>query len=237
MMVRSGAMTRTFFSDHGVYSTDPHAENRLNERYNRIIAPNLAGIRGSRVLDLGAHDGRWSWAALASGAAFVTGVEGRSAIAGALVGPLTEGFADHYEMIAGDVFEVLPSLSPGRFDTILCLGIFYHVLNHDLLVGLMARLEPKLIVLDSRLVDTDELLITLHHEDTSNPLNGIGAEERVLVGIPSRGAVAALAERHGYTTRHIDWNAADIPDHHHLNDYLRRDRFTVVLEPIAAGPA
>lgn len=222
----------TFFSDHGVYDTDPHAMNRLNERYKRIIAPNLRDIANRRVLDLGAHDGRWSWAALASGAAFVTGIEGRMVTASRPIPQLSENFAGRYRLIAADMFDVLAGFAPGEFDTILCLGVFYHVLNHDLLFSLMARLRPGLIVIDSRMIDTDDLIITLHHEGTENPLNGIGGLDRVLVGIPSRGTVGALAQIYGYDIRYRDWDAAEIPDHHHVRDYLRRDRFTATLRAV-----
>ncbi len=51
---------------------------RLNARYNALIKRHRDILAGTRVLDLGAHDGRWTFAALKGGAAHVVGVEGRA---------------------------------------------------------------------------------------------------------------------------------------------------------------
>ena len=45
----------------------PYDENagsikRLHQRHKLIVEPFLPRIRGARVLDLAAHDGRWSYA-------------------------------------------------------------------------------------------------------------------------------------------------------------------------------
>src|SRR3954470_3000649 len=49
--------------------------NRMNERYEALFAGNRDIFKGARVLDLASHDGRYSFAALKTGAAHVTGVE------------------------------------------------------------------------------------------------------------------------------------------------------------------
>ena len=53
------------------------AASRLNARWRAIIGWNEAILAGRRVVDLGCHDGRWSFAALKAGAAHVTGIEAR----------------------------------------------------------------------------------------------------------------------------------------------------------------
>ena len=53
--------------------------DRLNERYEAMFARNRDIFDGARVLDLASHDGRYSFAALKTGAAHVTGVEVRQA--------------------------------------------------------------------------------------------------------------------------------------------------------------
>src|SRR6266446_801015 len=77
----SGAPKRGFFDQYPrFYSTSmvsPSPE-RLNERYRALISPNEEFIRGKTILDLAAHDGRWSFAALKAGARHVTGIEGRA---------------------------------------------------------------------------------------------------------------------------------------------------------------
>src|SRR4051812_33123679 len=54
--------------------------NRLNERCEAFFASNRDIFDGARVLDLASHDGRYSFAALKTGAAHVTGVEVRQSL-------------------------------------------------------------------------------------------------------------------------------------------------------------
>jgi hypothetical protein len=222
-----------FFSDRGVYNNDAHENNRLNERYNHIILPNLSSISQKRILDLGSHDGRWMWACLESGAAYVTGVEGRKETAHRPVTQLKQSFSGRYEIIVGDILDVINVFYPQQFDTILCLGVFYHILNHERLMSGMARLRPEVMIIDGGMIDTDDMIIRLQHEPTGNPLMGFGTSETTLVGTPSRGALEAIALLHGYTVRYIDWDARAIENHFDIDsDYLRRARFTAVLEPL-----
>jgi hypothetical protein len=68
-----------FFDTSGIGTRLPDGSRspRLSYRYKAIIERNQALFAGARVLDLASHDGRWSLAALDSGAASVTGIEGR----------------------------------------------------------------------------------------------------------------------------------------------------------------
>src|SRR5215469_18424573 len=50
---------------------------RLNLRYEAIFGENRDIFAGASVLDLASHDGRWSLAALATGARSVIGIEAR----------------------------------------------------------------------------------------------------------------------------------------------------------------
>ena len=52
---------------------------RINLRYEAIFAHNADVFQGARVLDIASHDGRWSLAALRTGAAEVIGIEAREA--------------------------------------------------------------------------------------------------------------------------------------------------------------
>jgi hypothetical protein len=49
--------------------------NRLNQRYRACLEWNEPVIRGNRILDIASHDGRWSFAALKTGASHVVGIE------------------------------------------------------------------------------------------------------------------------------------------------------------------
>ena len=223
-----------FFSDRGVYNNDPHKQNRLNERYNHIILPNLEHVAGKRLLDLGSFDGRWIWACLESGASFVTGVEGRAASAEAgqqRIPQLELRYRGAHEVLIGDAFDLLSVMRPYQFDTILCLGLFYHILNHERLVAMIARLQPRAVIIDSGLLDSDEMIIKMKYEATEDPLMGLGTDKQTVVGIPSRGCLAALGRMHGFRIRYIEWSGDEIRDHYDIDDYLKRQRFTCVLTP------
>ena len=49
--------------------------NRLNYRYLAIIQNQIKSFKDSSILDLVSHDGRWSLAALETGAKHVTAIE------------------------------------------------------------------------------------------------------------------------------------------------------------------
>ena len=82
--------------------------------------------RGAR-LDLASHDGRYSFAALKTGAAHVTGVEVRQT----LLDRAQEAFAvygqdpETYRFVRGDVFEVL-AREKFDVDVVLCFGFLHH---------------------------------------------------------------------------------------------------------------
>lgn len=58
------------------YSTPAQAE-RLSLRHDHSIKPFKDAIAGAKVLDLAAHDGRWSYALAQAGARRVLGIEAR----------------------------------------------------------------------------------------------------------------------------------------------------------------
>lgn len=62
---------------------------RMKLRHSYLVEPFEKDIQGARVLDIAAHDGRWSYALAAAGAAEVYGIEARS--------ELIEKFANYPE--------------------------------------------------------------------------------------------------------------------------------------------
>ena len=97
--------------------------NRMNERYEAIFASNRDIFEGARVLDLASHDGRYSFAAMQTGAAHVTGIEARQS----LIDRARDTFdfygqnPETYRFICGDVFEALAE-EKFEVDVVLCLG-------------------------------------------------------------------------------------------------------------------
>src|SRR4249920_3533467 len=88
--------------------------DRLNGRHRAIIEFNRDIIRGSRLLDIASHDGRWSFAALKAGAEHSTGIEGRAD----LVSRANDTFKSNgidpesYKFIHGDAHDALSAEAP-----------------------------------------------------------------------------------------------------------------------------
>jgi len=225
-----------FFSDRGVYNSDQRSMNRLNERYNHIIQPQLDHITGKKILDLGAHDGRWMWACLESGAKSVTGFEARKASVEAgkkSIPSLYHDYKNSFDFRIGDVFNLISKVKPYKYDTILCLGLFYHILNHERMIALMASLKPEAIIIDSLLFNSIEAVSRFHYEQTSNPDMGFSNNPETLVGTTSVGALNEFAKINGYGVEYIEWRADQINSQYQLNDYMAKERFTCVLRPLS----
>lgn len=227
-----------FFDAYDVFHRDWKGErrhpNRLNERFRRIIEPNLAHIRGQRVLDLGSHDGRWSMAAVASGARYVRGIEGRAE----LVARARETFREAgipetvCEFVEDDFHHALEA-DRTPFDTVLCLGVFYHVADHHRLMRLMAGTGAAAIILDTGVVPTDSPVVELRFERSDSGLHALPAYgTEALIGLPARGALPLLARSVGFAVRSVPWNPDEIADVRDLDDYLSGGRITAVLERI-----
>ena len=236
------------FFDSGPYAQKypPQIVNRQNERYKRIIEANIGHIKGRRILDLAAHDGRWTWAALETGASYVQAVEGRAALVAEANRVLCKYAPERYSFIQGDIFEYLTRKTApvGQFDTVLCLGIFYHISDHSRLLSLVAALRPTAIIIDSALMRGDEQKIVFTVEDTSDKLNAIPGEAgnvRAMVGTVSQGWLKLWAQVNGWTLTYVPWKAADIANPASLEDYLTpepksRARFTCVLTQSSGKP-
>lgn len=105
---------------------------RLNLRYEAIFGENRDIFAGASVLDLASHDGRWSLAALATGARSVVGIEARPELVKSAMENLAGyGYrADRARFVTGDVHDVLSTHDLGA-DVVLCLGFLYHTLRYN----------------------------------------------------------------------------------------------------------
>ena len=129
-------------------SADP---NRLNWRCQLLLTQNQELIRGQRVLDIGSHDGRFTYACLKLGAEHVVGVEGRpQLIERAKENLRQEGFdSDSFEFIGGDIFDCLKGFTPREFDVVLCCGFLYHTVRQFEFFAEMRRLHPQALIIDT----------------------------------------------------------------------------------------
>src|SRR3954470_15371075 len=94
---------RNFFDDF-MPTWKPAMRNRMEERYIRIMRQQPQIIKGRRILDLGARDGRCTWAAIQTGAEHVVGVEGRPKSAALSKDRLSKVPRSKFEFRIGDVF-------------------------------------------------------------------------------------------------------------------------------------
>lgn len=210
-------------------------QERLNRRYEAILAANKDVFDGARVLDLASHDGRWSFAALQTGAVHVTGVEARRK----LVARAHETFAHYgqdpraYRFVCGDVFDVL-----GRekldVDVVLCLGYLYHTYRHTELLHRIRRLNPGYLIVDSQVVPWAEpavkVLIDHPHRQGEAVSDRYSHAHKTLVGRPSLPALQTMLETYDFEVERIyDWEAllAAHPEADGVGDYAHGHRVTL----------
>jgi hypothetical protein len=174
-------------ADFGFARQNP---NRLNWRCELLLTRNQEHIKNKRVLDIASQDGRFSYASLKLGAIHVTGVEGRKqSVEKATENLRKSGFdpAD-FHFIIGDIFDYLSQFESGQFDTILCLGFFYHTVKQHQLFSELRRLQPESIILDTDVVKVPRILRVLKRlKGTKVYENLIGPGDRLGIDSLLRG--------------------------------------------------
>lgn len=209
------------------------SRSRLNARWRAVIDWNKAVLAGRRVLDLGCHDGRWSFAALEAGACHVTGIEARPH----LIRKAEQNFghygvpAGSYRLVTGDAIEALRGLKAGSADIVLCLGFFYHTLEHMRLLLEARRLGAEYIIVDTSISPVLEPIVALAFEAVDDPRHavdygGTGAG-KALVGAPSKSGLLAMLDYAGYEAEFFDWQSNRVDDWSDLPDYAAGLRVTV----------
>jgi len=208
---------------------DHEGLNRLNHRYDRIIGSNIEHVRGKRILDLACHNGRWSWAALQSGASFVLGIEGREEAINAGLPHFKEFDSKSYEFVCGDISNILEQdiqSRYGKFDTIFCLGIYYHVIEHYRIFKRMAELKPAFIIIDSDVLESTIPLTFWRPEKVHGQFTAIAdreGETSTLIGVVSLGTLELLAATFGFDISLASWDKTAISHTLGLDDYLQSE--------------
>lgn len=216
----------SFITDLPGYSKNSNAMLRLNRRHSMLIDPFVADLKGARVLDLGAHDGRWAYALAAAGAAEVVGVEARGHLIARFDAFPEAAFKDRVRLIQGDLFDTLEAqVARGEtFDVVSLFGIFYHIMDHMRLLLLIRRLGARLVLVDSEFSLGKGASITLVTEDTGKDLNAAPqhvGQPRAIVGVPTFMAMERLAEAAGYATQWDDASERFGADTTGVIDYFR----------------
>ena len=211
-------------------------ENRLRERYKHIITKNLDAIKGKRILDIAANNGRWTYAALSSDATHVTSIEGRQERVDDAISFFDKlGLnSNQYKTHCGDMYDFLYERKDDlKVDTVFLLGVYYHVMDHYHLLKSIARLKPQTILIDSGFVRSFRNSIHIQFEDPRKHLNALTVfkgQTSEPVGFISLGLMIQLAWNLGYNCRPVVWDPKEIDDKPCVQDYLMGRRLTVRLD-------
>ena len=218
---------------------------RMNERYKALFAGNQDIFDGARVLDLASHDGRYSFAALKTGAAHVTGVEVRQS----LIDKAEETFSfygqypETYRFVRGDVFEVL-ARETFDVDVVLCLGYLYHTYRHTELMYRLHNLDPRHLILDTMVTPGTLPTLRLFRERSPKDIRSAARDPysvgRVVVARPSVPALQLLLTAYGFEIESMyDWQSrlAGRPPAPGLNGYAKGKRVTLRCRSRAAAIA
>lgn len=218
-----------FLAGHPAYAATAAPSRRLNKRHRMVVEPYLKELRDARMLDLGAHDGRWSYAFAAAGAASVVGIEAR--------GQLIEQFAAfpdddakaRVHLVEGDIFAALEHFAAEnwRFDVIAVLGLYYHIMDHFRLLQLIRAATPRLVLIDGEFMLARSPMIQLVREKTGKPMNAAPqflGQKRAVKGVPTFAAMEVMADALDYD---LVWGDASLfaNDTAGVKDYFRKDRF------------
>jgi Methyltransferase domain len=209
---------------------------RLNLRYEAIFGENRDIMAGASVLDLASHDGRWSLAALATGARSVIGIEARPELVTAATANLgAYGYGgDRVRFVTGDVHEVMSTQNLAA-DVVLCLGFLYHTLRYNELLHEIRRTHARYLVIDTFSpymkgpVPNVNVLIEGADEEGKAAADSYSHGPSVLVGRPNLAAIRTMLGAYGYRVERLsDWEGLlrDNPGTDNCGDYANGSRIT-----------
>ncbi|MEN8128797.1 MAG: class I SAM-dependent methyltransferase, partial [Pseudomonadota bacterium] len=191
------------------FAPTQNLKDRLVERHKRIIDKNLHYIKNKSVLDLASNNGRWAYAARVAGATKVLGVEGRDDKVMEARRLIEEaGLEGKVSFCVADIFDWLFN-NVEKFDTVLVLGIYYHIMDHYILLRLIKRAQPECIIVDSGFVRTFRSYIWIKRENPNEHLNALPAfqgQKEEVVGHISLGLMNQFAWNCGYICEPVLWD-------------------------------
>ena len=229
-----------FFDAHPrFYDTSETSASRarLNLRHEGIFAENRDILDGARVLDIASHDGRWSLAALESGAASVVGIEARPELVAHANANLEHyGYGpEQVRFVAGDVHDVLKS-ADFEVDVVLCLGFLYHTMRYnDLLHGIRSTGARHLVIDTEAPAMMNRKPSIRVFGEPSEKQSAAAADAStfgtsVLTGRPNLAAIRTMLDCYGYRVDRLsDWAGVlhDNPELDACHDYARNYRVTL----------
>jgi 2-polyprenyl-3-methyl-5-hydroxy-6-metoxy-1,4-benzoquinol methylase len=212
---------------------------RLNCRHRFLIDAYRDEIRGARVLDLAAHDGRWCYAFAGAGAESVVGIEGRGELIAKFESYPDADLRARVTLREADIYDGMDAAAAAgeTYDVVGVLGILYHVMDHHRLFWSLRKLKPRLIIVDSEFILRPGPIVQLVREKTDNVLNAVASypgQTVAVKGIPSHKALEVIADTLGYDVTWADWKSLPKDQRTGVGDYFRADRMrrdTCVLRP------
>lgn len=217
-----------FFDRYPTFIEDntPEHASRHRARWASIFEANRSIFEGKRVLDLGSNNGKWVAAALDLGAELVLGVDGRQEWVDKAEELLAKsGFnRGSYKIVLDDLSTSLRHHHPRQFDTILCMGVFYHISNHSEILKRFSQLEPQFVVLDTKVnKSTAGAVVEYKCEDTWHAFNSTNETKDGLswVGVPNNIFIRRLARLSGFGVTEIEVAAPE---------YTNKDKRAYILE-------
>jgi hypothetical protein len=213
--------------------------NRLELRHKFIVDRFRSDISGSRVLDLGSHDGRWCYAFAQAGASAVVGIEGRENLVADFAKFPDNDFKKRVQLKVDDVFNGISKLidEKQQFDVVGNLGIYYHIMDHFGLLKLIHQLRPKLVIVDSVFLVEKDPIIRIGYEETANDLASISQienQKKAVIGVASQSALEHMAGALDFNVEWLSWDTVPKKDRIGVEDYYRAGRsrrFTCALRP------
>lgn len=218
-----------FFTQIPRYKDDPNALARLELRHRFLVNDLQSFVDGKSVLDLAAHDGRWSYAYAAAGAKRVTGVEARRELVDQFATYPEDTAKNRVALHCDDLFSFLENeVSAGRrYDFVAVLGFLYHTMQHYRLFTLIRDLNPGCIVVDSLFIRKQNPMVQLVREAPDKITNATAdfeGQEMTLTGVPSTGAMEKIADVLGYDIRWADWTTVPKDQRRVVGEYFRKGR-------------
>ena len=195
------------------------------------------------MLDIASHDGRWSLAALASGATSVTGIEARPEHAARAVENLSSyGYGpDRCRFVTGNVFDVFDS-QDFDVDVVLCLGFLYHTLRYNELFHGICKAGPRHLIIDTvaKPMMRGQAAVNIHPERVVRGRNAVNDRysdgDTVLIGQPNYKAIRHMTAAYGFRIERLsDWEGLirDNPDAHGMADYAEKSRITLRCDAVS----
>ena len=129
----------------------PYSFECLNARIDNLLTRNLDCLKGKRILDIGSHMGTFAYSALELGAEFVQGIdtEEKTIERGQELFKQAKISETRYDFKVDDAFRYLENLEEGSFDTVLCLGTIYYMVEPYQLLKLMQKVAKDGVLLDT----------------------------------------------------------------------------------------